>query len=295
MDSDAFDQTDDLEPDDAAYEDDASEEPSDDDAPDDQDDVGDEDDGEQADDGDEEADDPIAERDRLRAELAARDKHERERADRDAQERLRQKQQADRQAEQQKHYARTQAWNTYQGEKAALAEQRRQDVAAILESGDPTRLAAELHQKRETEAYWIDYRYNQWVAQANAADLAQTQLALRTASAREYADYVRREYRLPPDAVDEIMAYMDGTPVPDSAYASRAYEIYERRKRDTNTKRQQTRQQREQARQQVRGRSGVSGRGRAPAVPDELEGSLEELRELFPMGRDLLRAGRRAS
>lgn len=265
--------------------------PVDDEAPP-EDDAGEGDDGGEAE--AEPEDDPREEARRLRAELDARERSDRERAEREAQEVARRTQQEQQYAEQRRQYDRQVAWQTYQGKKHALAQQRLKDWETAQASGDPQRLWAELSMRRDQEAGAIDWEYHQWREADYQREQYATRQALERASTREYADYVREQFNLPLETLKDIMTYRDGKPVSANDFASRAAEIADRRKDEANRKRQLTRQQREAGRDAVRGRtSAVPGRGQATGA-SEIEGTIEELRTLFPLRSDLLRAQRRA-
>jgi hypothetical protein len=269
---------------DAAEEDDSNDAPSDEEAPDD----GDEDDD--ADDSDEE--DPQAELERLREERRERDRADRERAERETAETARRQQVEAQQAEQQKTYRRNQAWQTYRGKKAALSKQRDEDYEAASQSGDPRRLWAELKAQRDREDLAIDAEYQTWKDQDAAAEQWALRQALERSSLREYADHVRDAYGLPHNTLQEIMTYGDGTPVGANAFAARAAEILDRRTEADKAKRKQRRLSREEGKDAARGKTrAVPGGGRG-TPPKELEGTLDELAEYFPMGRDIVRQSR---
>lgn len=285
MDDERFDSAPDETPDDAAAPtiDAANDAPDDDEAPvSEPEDAG----GEDESDPEEPAEDPNEELARLRRERDEFERAANERAERDAQERARQQQLQAQQAEAQRRFQRQSAWTQYQTEKARISEQRIADAETVRTSDDPATIARFLEAQRRQEDAAADWRYHQWAEQDRQAELLQTQQALERAATREYADYVRDAYNLPHDTIKEILTYADGTPVHHDNFAARAAEIVARRKTEANYKRQITRLQREQSRDELRGRTGYapgSGRGQ-PAGGREIEGTIQELHELFPMG-----------
>ena len=264
--------------------------PDDDDAPD-----ADETDDDAADEPDEdeeeEEEDLPSKAARLEAELQRRDAEDRQRADQAAQEAQKQQQAQEQQLQAQRQYTRKQAWDVYQGKKARLQQARNQDWETANESGDPRRLWDQLQTQRRREEAEIDWEYQAWREQDQAAEQYQLRHALAAASVRQYADHVREAYRLPHDSLNEITHFKDGTPVDPNAYSARAAELVERRNERATERRRQTRQAREEGRTAVRGKSPAPGRGQS-AGPREITGSLEELHEYFPMYSDTVRAQR---
>lgn len=280
MDDQTFAQDDGYQPEDAAAPiDDAEETSPYDDAAPDETDQADEDGSDDA-----EPDDP---REALRLEREQRQQLEaeiRRRADEDTRREAERARETRQRAEQDRIRVRQTSEANYLREKAQLNAQREQDAIIAAKADDPALVARQFALIRSREEQGIDARYNQWKAQADAHDRQQLIAERDRSATREYADYVRDAYGLPHADLNRILTYADGTPVDPNAMSARAAELVQQRKDQAALKRQLKAQNREQGRDDMRGRtSAVPGRGRGNP-PQEFEGTLQELRDYFPMG-----------
>jgi len=188
-------------------------------------------------------------------------------------------------AEQDRVANRQRAAAIYAQEKARLNQQRIEDAKTAAAANDPALVAQQLAIIRSRDEQAIDARYQSWRQQDEQYERAQLVAERDRSATREYADYVRDAYGLPHADLDRILKYRDGTPVDPNAMSARAAELVEMRKEQAALKRQLKKQNREDGRDELRGRtSAAPGRGRGNP-PQEFEGTLQELRDYFPMGR----------